>query len=64
MPWRGARSLAVPGRFALCGLSMGGYAALALMRLAPARVTRLCLMDTTARPDTRRRAGDAAASWH
>ncbi|WP_338110401.1 alpha/beta fold hydrolase [Rhodovastum atsumiense] len=52
---------AVPGRFALCGLSMGGYVALAVMRLAPERVTRLCLMDTTARPDTpeqmRRRRG-------
>jgi pimeloyl-ACP methyl ester carboxylesterase len=52
---------AVPGRFALCGLSMGGYAALAVLRLAPRRVTRLCLMDTSARPDTpaqsRRRRG-------
>ncbi len=61
MPWRSARSNSVPGRFALCGLSMGGYAALALMRLAPQRVTRLCLMDTSARPDTpeqsRRRRG-------
>ncbi len=51
----------VPGRFAVCGLSMGGYAALALMRLAGPRVTRLCLMDTSARPDTpaqtRRRRG-------
>jgi pimeloyl-ACP methyl ester carboxylesterase len=57
---------AVPGRFALCGLSMGGYAALALMRLSPARVTRLCLMDTSARPDTphqtRRRRGLMALS--
>jgi pimeloyl-ACP methyl ester carboxylesterase len=52
---------ATPGRFALCGLSMGGYAALAVLRLAPRRVTRLCLMDTSARPDTpeqsRRRRG-------
>jgi pimeloyl-ACP methyl ester carboxylesterase len=31
------------GRFALCDLSMGGYAALALMRRAPDRVIRLCL---------------------
>lgn len=47
------RALAsMPERFALCALSMGGYAALALMRIAPERVTRLCLMDTTARPDT------------
>jgi pimeloyl-ACP methyl ester carboxylesterase len=52
---------AMPGRFALCGLSMGGYAALALMRLAADRVTRLCLMDTSARADSseqsRRRRG-------
>jgi hypothetical protein len=41
----------MPGRFALCGLSMGGYVALAVMRIAPERVTRLCLMDTQARPD-------------
>lgn len=51
----------VTGRFALCGLSMGGYVALAIMRLAPERVTRLCLLDTSARADTpeqsRRRRG-------
>ena len=51
----------VSGRFALAGLSMGGYVALAIMRSAPRRVTRLCLMDTSARPDTpeaaRRRRG-------
>ncbi len=57
-----ARALAwMPGRFALCGLSMGGYVALAVMRLAPERVTRLCLMDTSARADSaeqaRRRRG-------
>ncbi len=43
---------AAPERFALGGLSMGGYVALAVMRLAPERVTRLALLDTTARPDT------------
>lgn len=47
------RALAVaPERFALAGLSMGGYVALAIQRLAPERVTRLALLDTTARPDT------------
>lgn len=47
------RALALmPGRFALCGLSMGGYVALAIMRAAPERVTRLCLMDSSARGDT------------
>ena len=43
-------------RFAVCGLSMGGYVALALMRLAPERIARLCLMDTSARPDTEQQA--------
>lgn len=39
-------------RFALAGLSMGGYVALEIMRVAPERVTRLTLLDTTARADT------------
>jgi pimeloyl-ACP methyl ester carboxylesterase len=41
-----------PPRFALAGLSMGGYVALEIMRLAPHRVSRLALLDTSARPDT------------
>jgi pimeloyl-ACP methyl ester carboxylesterase len=41
-----------PERFALAGLSMGGYVAQEIMREAPERVTRLALMDTSARPDT------------
>lgn len=41
-----------PERFALAGLSMGGYVALELMRQAPERVTRLVLLDTAARADT------------
>ena len=40
------------GRFALAGLSMGGYVALAVMRVAPERVARLALLDTSARADT------------
>lgn len=40
-----------PPTFALAGLSMGGYVAFEIMRRAPARVTRLCLADTSARPD-------------
>ena len=40
-----------PPRFALLGLSMGGYIALELLRQAPARAARLALLDTTARPD-------------
>lgn len=47
------RLLAVaPERFALCGLSMGGYIALEVMLRAPERVTRLALLDTTAKPPT------------
>jgi pimeloyl-ACP methyl ester carboxylesterase len=41
-----------PRRFALAGLSMGGYIAFAIMRLAPERVTRLALLDTGSRADT------------
>ena len=41
-----------PPRFALVGLSMGGYIALAIVREAPERVARLALLDTSARPDT------------
>lgn len=42
---------AAPPLFALGGLSMGGYVALAILRQAPERVTRLALMDTSARAD-------------
>src|SRR4029450_10730056 len=41
-----------PARFALAGLSMGGYIALEIMRQAPNRVAKLALLDTSARPDT------------
>jgi pimeloyl-ACP methyl ester carboxylesterase len=43
---------AAPPRFALAALSMGGYVAHAIMRVAPERVARLALFDTSARPDT------------
>lgn len=36
----------LPPRFALAGLSLGGIVAMALVRRAPHRVTRLCLMST------------------
>lgn len=59
---------AAPPRFGLLGFSMGGYLAFEMLRQAPERVLRLCLLDTSARPDTpeasaRRRAriGMAAA---
>jgi pimeloyl-ACP methyl ester carboxylesterase len=41
-----------PTRFALAGLSMGGYIALAVQRLAPDRVMKLALLDTGSRSDT------------
>ncbi|MDP6573752.1 MAG: alpha/beta fold hydrolase [Rhodospirillales bacterium] len=49
-----ARSVLIeaPENFALAGLSMGGYVALEIMRQAPDRVTRLALLDTSARADT------------
>ena len=48
-----ARVLAsAPPRFALAGLSMGGYICFEIMRQAPERVTRLALFDTSARPDS------------
>ncbi|MBX6324378.1 MAG: alpha/beta fold hydrolase [Rhodospirillaceae bacterium] len=55
-----------PPRFALAGLSMGGYIAFEILRQAPQRVAKLALLDTSARPDTpeagaRRRAQIALA---
>lgn len=41
-----------PPRFALAGISMGGYISLEIIRQAPERVARLALLNTTARPDT------------
>ena len=50
-----------PKRFSLIALSMGGYVALEIMRVAPERVEKLVLIDTSPRPDTpeqrRRRKG-------
>jgi pimeloyl-ACP methyl ester carboxylesterase len=47
------RALAdMPERFAVAGLSMGGYVALAIMAAARDRVERLALLDTSARADT------------
>lgn len=48
-----ARTLeTAPPRFALAALSMGGYVALEILRQAPERVTRVALLDTSARPDS------------
>jgi pimeloyl-ACP methyl ester carboxylesterase len=47
-----------PPRFAVAGLSMGGYIAYEIIRQAADRVTRLALLDTGARADApERRAG-------
>jgi pimeloyl-ACP methyl ester carboxylesterase len=48
-----ARSIlaAAPRRFALAGLSMGGYIAYEIVRQAPERVTKLALLDTGSRAD-------------
>ena len=42
---------AAPPRFALAGLSMGGYICLEIMRQAPERVERLALLNTAATAD-------------
>ncbi len=53
LPGMASRLLATaPERFALAGLSMGGYVAQEIIRQAPERVTRLALLDTSARADT------------
>lgn len=40
------------GRFAVAGLSMGGYVALEVARQAPERVAAIALLNTNARPDS------------
>ena len=44
---------AAPPRFALAGMSMGGYISFEILRQAPQRVIKLALLNTSARPDTR-----------
>lgn len=43
---------AAPPVFAMAGLSMGGFVAQEVMRQAPERITRLALLNTSARPDS------------
>ena len=43
----------LPPRFALAGLSLGGIVAMALVRTAPERVSRLCLLSTSPHGPTR-----------
>ena len=44
-----------PERFAIAGLSFGGYIAMEIVRQAPERVERLALLNTSARTDTAER---------
>ena len=41
-----------PPRFALAGLSMGGYIAFEILRQAPERIAKVAFLDTSARADT------------
>jgi pimeloyl-ACP methyl ester carboxylesterase len=47
-----------PPRFALAGLSMGGFISFAILRLAPERVDRVAVLDTNARADVPERAAE------
>lgn len=51
---------AAPERFALAGFSMGGYVALEMLRQAPDRITRLAVLDTSARADDEAKAAGRA----
>jgi len=42
----------LPARVAVAGVGMGGVVAMELTRRAPERISRLCLMNTTAQSDT------------
>ena len=48
--------------FALAGFSMGGYVAQEIARLAPERIARLALIDTSIRVDTPERAAQRRAT--
>ncbi len=73
--WASAILPQIEGDFAVAGASMGGYAALALAKLAPERVRALVLVGSRADPDTPERrearavtiaeieAGGPAALW-
>ena len=61
-----ARSIlaAAPERFALAGLSMGGYIAYEIIRQAPERVERLALLDTRPRRYARADGGPPRVDRH
>jgi 3-oxoadipate enol-lactonase len=60
--WARAILPQIGGDFAVVGASMGGYAALALTRLAPERVRALALVGSRADPDTPERREARAAT--
>ncbi len=45
-----------PPTFALAGHSMGGWLCLEILRVAPSRVSKLCLLNTSARDDSKEKA--------
>ncbi|WP_343596366.1 alpha/beta fold hydrolase [Acinetobacter sp.] len=51
-----------PERFNLIALSMGGYVAFEILRLAPERIIKLTLMDTSARIDSPKAAAHRKAT--
>jgi pimeloyl-ACP methyl ester carboxylesterase len=55
---------AAPARFALAGLSMGGYAAFEVTRQAPERVAKLALLDTGAGAETAERTAQRQPLLH
>lgn len=50
-----------PPQFALAGFSLGGYIAQHILRIAPERVLRLALLDTSHKPDSPERAAQRVA---
>jgi len=55
---------AAPATFALAGFSLGGYVAQQILRVAPERVERLALLDTSIRADTPERLAQRQALAH
>ena len=50
-----------PARFALAGFSLGGYVAQEILRIAPQRVQRLALLDTSFHADSAERSAQRAS---
>ncbi|WP_029008052.1 alpha/beta fold hydrolase [Azospirillum halopraeferens] len=53
---------AAPPRFALAGLSLGGYVAMEILRRAPDRVERVALLDTNPYADTAEQSANRRAA--